>query len=178
MEERTRLIASRSGYKGHVTQLYNKIDELIGGEVDDYTTTSLNNAVEQLTRRMEKITQIDEQLLERYDVSELESVMLEAEGLQDEIRDKIARVQRFIELNSIRQPEVLSPVRQSVVPQSQVMTPPTSQSSVIPQSQGMNQSTLELVSAATQNSATSSSVTNTTAILVRPSPHTMYQSLL
>ena len=39
------------------------------------------------------------------------------------------------------------------------MTPPTSQSSVIPQSQ---ESTLELVSTATQNSATLSSVTNTT----------------
>ena len=99
-----------------MTRLYNKIDELIGGEFDDYVTTLLNNAVEQLTRRMEKITQSDEQLLERYHASELESVVLEAEGLQDEIQDKIARARRFIELNSIRQPEVLSPVSQSVVP--------------------------------------------------------------
>ena len=63
MEERTRLQVSWNGYKGHVIRLYNKVDKLVGGEFDDYTTTSLNNVIEQLTRKMEKITHIDEQLL-------------------------------------------------------------------------------------------------------------------
>ena len=56
MEEQTRLQASRSGYKGHMTRLFNKIDELVS---DDYTTTSLSNAIEQLTKKLEKITKID-----------------------------------------------------------------------------------------------------------------------
>ena len=60
MEEQTRSQAFHSGYKGHVTRLFNKIDELMDGEFDEYTTTSLNNAVEQLTRKMEKFSQIDE----------------------------------------------------------------------------------------------------------------------
>ena len=91
MEERTHLQASWNGYKGHVTRLYNKIDELVGGEFGDYITTSLNNAIEQLTRKMEKIANIDEQLLKALDdASELESAVLEAEDLHDEIIDKIA----------------------------------------------------------------------------------------
>ena len=68
MEERTRLLASRVGYEGHVTQLYNKIGELNGGKFDNYTTASLNTAVKQLTRKVEKVTQIDdEQLLKMYE---------------------------------------------------------------------------------------------------------------
>ena len=122
MEEQTRLLASRSGYKGHVTRLFNKIGELIGGEFDNYTTTSLNHAVEQFTRKMERIMQIDEQLLEGYeDAIELESAVLEAEGLHDDIRDKIAKTWRFIELNNIRQPEVVTPVSQPVILQPQVI---------------------------------------------------------
>ena len=67
MEGQTRLLASQSGYKGHVTRLFNKIEGLIGGEFDDYTISSLNNAVEQLTKKMEKLTQIDEEIMKTYD---------------------------------------------------------------------------------------------------------------
>ncbi|XP_065887247.1 uncharacterized protein [Dysidea avara] len=106
MEEQTRLQASRSGYKGHVTQLFNKIDELVSGEFDDYTTTSLSNAIEQLTKKLEKITKIDDRLLElSKNATELELTVVEAEGLHDEISEKIARAKRFIELkNSAKQP--------------------------------------------------------------------------
>ena len=48
-----------------MTRLFNKIDELIAADFDEYTATSLNNSVEQLTRKMEKISQIDEQLLRK-----------------------------------------------------------------------------------------------------------------
>ena len=90
MEEQTRLIASRRGYKGHVTRLFTKIDELIDGEFDDYTIMSLNNSIEQLTRKMEKLTHIDEQLLKLYDdASELETAVMEAEELHDDIMDKV-----------------------------------------------------------------------------------------
>ena len=46
MEEQTHLLASMRGYKGHMTRLYNKTDELTGGEFDNYTTMSLNTTVE------------------------------------------------------------------------------------------------------------------------------------
>ena len=75
-------------------------------------TTSLNNAVEQQTRKMEKILQINDQLLKTLnDASELESTDLDAEELHDEIVDKIARTRQYIELNSMEQPGTVSPVR-------------------------------------------------------------------
>ena len=120
MEEQTRLQASWSGYKGHVTRLFNKIDELVSGEFDDYTTTSLNNAIEQLTKKLEKITKIDDRLLElSKDATELETAVLEAEELHDEISEKIARAKRFIELkNSAKQPSRDSPSVSHEVPPS------------------------------------------------------------
>ena len=41
MEDLARLQAYRSEFKGHVTRLYGKINELLGEEVDDYSVTSL-----------------------------------------------------------------------------------------------------------------------------------------
>jgi len=101
VEEQARLQASRKGYKGHVTRLFNKIDELVDREFDEYTITSLNSAINQLLKKMEKILAIDEQLLETFDdTTELESAVLEAEELEEEIVDKIARTRRYIELQS------------------------------------------------------------------------------
>jgi len=54
---------------------------------------------------MEKIAEIDEQLFKTFeDASELETAILDAEELHDEITDKIARTRRYIELNSMKQP--------------------------------------------------------------------------
>ena len=93
--------ALRNGYKGHVTQLFHKIDELVEGDFDDYITTSLNDAVGQLDKKLEKIALIDKQLLKLYeDEHELETAVLEVEELQDDITDKIARAKRYLELKS------------------------------------------------------------------------------
>ena len=127
MEEQTRLIASRRGYKGHVTRLFTKIDELIDREFDDYTITSLNNSIEQLTRKMEKLTHIDEQLLKLYDdASELETAVMEAEELHDDIMDKVVRAWRYIELNTTRQSGRVSPTPASQVQSNGGQTQSTS----------------------------------------------------
>ena len=98
-----------------MTRLYNKIDELVDGEFDECMTTSLSNAIEKLTRKME-ITQIDEQLLKTFDnASELESAVLDAEELHDDIMDETSRTRRYIELSSIKQLDRVSPVTQSSV---------------------------------------------------------------
>ena len=166
MEEKTHLSASRNGYRGHVTRLFNKIDRLIAADFDEYTITSLNNAVEQLTRKMEKILQIDDQLLKTFDdVSELELSVLDAEELHDEIMDKIARTRRYIELNSMEQPGRVSPVRQtSEESQSEsIVTSPVEQPSVT--IQGVNESGLESISTTTTTTTQGilSTVTYTTA---------------
>ena len=163
MEEKTHLSASRNGYRGHVTRLFNKIDRLIAADFDEYTITSLNNAVEQLTRKMEKILQIDDQLLKTFDdASELELSVLDAEELHDEITDKIARTRRYIELNSMEQPGRVSPVHQtSEESQSEsIVTSLVEQPSVT--TQGVNESGLESVSTTTTQ-VIPSTVTYTTA---------------
>ena len=110
MEDLAHLQASRSGFKGHVTRLYAKIDKLLGEEVDDYSVTSLTTAMEQLNRKMERIAQIDEQILPLIDdPTELEQVVLDREEVRDNILDKIARVQRYIELKTTTQPRATTP---------------------------------------------------------------------
>ena len=161
MEEQTHLQASRSGYKGHVTRLFNKIDELIDGEFDEYTTTSLTNAVEQFTRKMEKLSQIDEQLLKTFqNASELKTVVLDAEELQDEIMDKITRTRRYIELSTMKQPGRILPTRRHLVEHA-IITVPANQLTVTSQAAD-NEPGLEPVST-TQNSDNPTSVISTTA---------------
>jgi len=95
MEEQARLLASRNGYKGHVTRLFNNIDDFCSGEFNDYSATSLSSAVEQLTSKLEKIKHLDDQLFKLYiDASRLETAVMDTEELYDEVMDKIARTQR------------------------------------------------------------------------------------
>ena len=164
MEEQARLQASRSGCKGHITRLFNRIDELVDGEFDEYTITSLNSAINQLSKKMEKILAIDEQLLETFDnATELESAILDAEELQDDIVDKIARTQRYIELKSTKQP---ASIPHTTMDSQPIVTLPVNQPSVVTQSvisEGANN--IESVStvATTQDNDTLPPVTFTTA---------------
>ena len=102
MEELTRLQASRKAFKGHVTRLHSKINELMVTEFDDYTIMSMTTAIEQLKKKSDKIAQIDEKIATQiYYDTELES---DTEEFQDKILDKIARAQRFMELITAKPP--------------------------------------------------------------------------
>ena len=99
MEQLDRLQASRKGFKSHVTRLYNKVDELIYNEVDDYSVALLIKAMEQLKSKGDKLNKIDEQITTLIDdPHELEEYVLETEEHQDNITDIIAKIQTFIEL--------------------------------------------------------------------------------
>ena len=101
MGEQARLQASRNGYRGHVTRLFSKIDEMLSGEFDNYSATLLNNAVDQLSSKMDKIKHIDDQLIKLYEEpSDIEAAVMDAEDLYDNIMDKIARARRYIELQT------------------------------------------------------------------------------
>ena len=63
MEELTRLQASRKGFKSHVTRLYNKVEELIDNEVDEYSVALLTKTMEQLRSKGDKLNKIDEQIV-------------------------------------------------------------------------------------------------------------------
>jgi len=82
------LQASRKAYKAQITRLCNKIDDALDADVDDYTITALR------TRLDEKIVALIT------DPNELTDTMIDAGELEDSITDKIAKVLRFIELNT------------------------------------------------------------------------------
>ena len=118
MEELTRLQASCKAVKGHITRLHYKMDELLTGDFDDYTISSLTTAIEQIKKKGDRIAQMDERIAVLTDnATELESAMYEAEALQDEIVEKIARAARYIELSkakaSRRSPTPLSETSQA-----------------------------------------------------------------
>ena len=62
MEQLDRLQASRKGFKSHVTRLYNKVDELMSKEEDEYSVALLTKAMEQLKSKGDKLNKIDEQI--------------------------------------------------------------------------------------------------------------------
>ena len=102
MEELNRLQASCKAFKGHVTRLHYKINELMNRDFDDYTTTSLTTAIEQIKKKGDKVAQMDERIATLLtEATELESATFDAEEFQDEIVDKIARATRYIELSTV-----------------------------------------------------------------------------
>ena len=104
MEELARLQASRKGYKSHVTRLYNKVDEILSSELNEFSVTSLTTAIEQLNKKKETLSQIDRRVTELIESPEdLEEAIFDAEETQDTIVDKIAKIRTFIELQTRRQ---------------------------------------------------------------------------
>jgi len=99
MEELSGLQASCKAFKGHVTRLHYKIDDLMDRDFDDYSITSLTTAIEQIKKKGNKIAEMDERISALIDdAMELESHMYDAEQFQDDIVDQIAKANRYIEL--------------------------------------------------------------------------------
>ena len=126
MEELTRLQASRKGFKSHVTRLYNKVDELIDNEVDEYSVALLTKTMEQLRSKGDKLNKIDEQIVTLInDPEELEYYIVESEELQDAITDKMTKIRTFIDLQRTKPQESSSEfTNQLPVSQHEVNTSP------------------------------------------------------
>ena len=80
-------------------------------DFDDYTISSLTTTIEQVKLKGDKVAQMDEKIAVLInDATDLESTMYEAEALQDEIVDKIARATRYIELKGTANSSRRSPL--------------------------------------------------------------------
>ena len=100
-DDLTRLQASRKAFKSHITRLYRKIDDSLETNVDDYTITTLRTTLDQLNGKKAKIAELDERIAALItDPDELTAAMIDAGELEDSITDKIAKVLRFIELQT------------------------------------------------------------------------------
>ena len=85
MDQLTRHQATRKGLKSHVTRVYNKIDNLIEKEADEYSIALLTKAMEQLQDKGDKLNKIDEQItILINDPHELEDYITESEELKDD----------------------------------------------------------------------------------------------
>ena len=101
MEELTRLQASRKGYCSHVTRIFNKADETIAKDADEFSVTYLRTAVDQLQKKKELIQRIDTRIAEFIETPDaLETTIYEAEEPQDSILEKINKLQKHIELQT------------------------------------------------------------------------------
>ena len=101
MEELARLQASYKWYRSHVIRIFNKIDDTIDNDSDEFSLTYLRTAVEQLRKKKEIINQIDQQIAELVQMpEELEEAVCEAEELQDSILEKISKLMTHIELKT------------------------------------------------------------------------------
>jgi len=96
-------------------------------DFDDYTITSLTTAIEQIKKKGNKITEMDERISTLIDdAMELESHMYDAEQFQDDIIDQIAKANRYVQLSLIADHRHLHVLIHSWIPNNhcwKVLTP-------------------------------------------------------
>ena len=93
MERLQRVKASRKAYRSHLTRTYKKIDEILETDspVTDFQIATLTSALEQLNQKKTLISQLDSQIADATETPEdLETEILEAEGIQDDISVEFA----------------------------------------------------------------------------------------
>ena len=92
MEELTHL---QTSYRSHVTRIFNKAEETIAKDADEFSVTYLRTAADQLQKKKELIQRIDMQIAELIETPDtLETAIYEAEELKNSILDKINELYR------------------------------------------------------------------------------------
>jgi len=94
MEESAHFIASRNGHRSHVTRLFKKIDELINA--DEKQVCSLTTSLEQLKKKCELITQMNEKVLQLItESSDLEDAIIEHSKFNEAMLEKLSMLRQF-----------------------------------------------------------------------------------
>lgn len=97
------LKASWKAYRSSLTHTFRKIDDILQAEapITDSQIAVLTSALEQLNQKKTILTQLDSQIAKAIETPEsLKTEILEAEGIQDELADKITLVKHFPEQRS------------------------------------------------------------------------------
>ena len=100
MERLQHVKASQKAYRSHLMRTYKKIDEILETDspVMDFQIATLTSALEQLNQKKTLISQLDSQIADAIETPEdLETEILEAEGIQDDISDRICWLKQFLE---------------------------------------------------------------------------------
>ena len=104
MEEIQRLRASRRGYKGHLTKLFNKAEGIVvnQGNLSELDIATATATIEQLKRKGEILRDLGERIQAQIDKEEdLETEILEDEEIQEEIGEKITKLSVLINTTHI-----------------------------------------------------------------------------
>lgn len=137
MERLQRTKASHKAYRSHLMRTYKKIDNILQAKapVTDSQIAILTSVLEQLNQKKTIITQLDSQIAEAIETPEdLETEILKAEGIQDELADKITLVRQFLEQRSRDSTRPLDIHATEFVPTPQVSEAslPSSATSMVP----------------------------------------------
>ena len=105
MEEIQRLQASRRGHKSHLTKVLNKANEILKidhSQANQMALTTLETALEQLTKKQQLIQSLDEKIAAKItDSKELETEIYESEELHYDLKEKINHIRKYIQLSSL-----------------------------------------------------------------------------
>ena len=105
MEEIQRLQASRRGHKSHLTKVLNKANEILKidhSQANQMALTTLETALEQLTKKQQLIQSLDEKIAAKItDSKELETEIYESEELHYDLEEKINHIRKYIQLSSL-----------------------------------------------------------------------------
>ncbi len=105
MEEIQRLQASRRGHKSHLTKVLNKANEILKidhSQANQMALTTLETALEQLTKKQQLIPSLDEKIAAKItDSKELETEIYESEELHYDLKEKINHIRKYIQLSSL-----------------------------------------------------------------------------
>ena len=97
-ENPTKLQASRSGYRAHLTQTRKKALTIMAKETpSELDFVSLNNILEQLARKKSILKELDQKIVAILeDSAELEKEIFDTEVIQEEIDETSSQVSNFI----------------------------------------------------------------------------------
>ena len=112
MEELIRKQTSRKAYRSHVSRILNKVEDMLGKDIDEFALEYLRTAVTRLEKKREQITDLDTRISELIDSpDELETTILDSEELQDMILEEINTLKKRVEILSkemLTKPPVVS----------------------------------------------------------------------
>ena len=98
MEEPALLRTLQKAYCLHVMRILNKVEDTLANEIDELALTYLRTVITQLEKKREHIIKVDERIIELIqDEDDIETVILDAEELQDLILEKINELNKRVE---------------------------------------------------------------------------------
>ena len=85
-------------YRSDLRCIYKKINDILKAPITDSQISTLTSALKQLNQKKTQISQLDSLIAEAIETTkDLETEILVAEGVQDELSDRITQLRHFLD---------------------------------------------------------------------------------